>query len=51
VNVPIGLFTVDFHWPEPRLVVEVDGFRAHGSRIASKTTASATQSSLRSASR
>jgi len=25
---------VDFHWPEARLVVELDGFHVHGSRAA-----------------
>jgi very-short-patch-repair endonuclease len=29
VNVPLGPFTVDFLWPTPRLVVELDGYRAH----------------------
>jgi very-short-patch-repair endonuclease len=34
VNVRIGSFTVDFLWRDRRLVVEVDGFRAHGTRSA-----------------
>jgi very-short-patch-repair endonuclease len=34
VNRRIGPFTVDFVWPERRLIVEVDGFRAHGGRAA-----------------
>jgi len=29
VNVRIGPFTVDFLWPAVRLVVELDGYRAH----------------------
>jgi very-short-patch-repair endonuclease len=37
VNVPIGPFTVDFLWRDRRLVVEVDGFRAHGTRSAFET--------------
>jgi very-short-patch-repair endonuclease len=34
VNVRIGSFTVDFLWRDRRLVVEVDGYWAHGSRSA-----------------
>lgn len=34
VNVRVGPHTVDFLWPMPRLIVEVDGYRAHGSRSA-----------------
>jgi very-short-patch-repair endonuclease len=34
VNVPLGPFTVDFLWPETRLVVELDGYRAHAGRTA-----------------
>jgi len=34
VNVPLGPFTVDFLWPENRLVVELDGYRAHAGRTA-----------------
>jgi very-short-patch-repair endonuclease len=34
VNVRIGSFSVDFLWRDRRLVVEVDGFRAHGTRSA-----------------
>jgi very-short-patch-repair endonuclease len=34
VNVRVGPFTVDFLWRERRLVVEVDGYRAHGTRSA-----------------
>jgi very-short-patch-repair endonuclease len=33
-NVPIGPFTVDCLWRDCRLVVELDGHRAHGSRAA-----------------
>lgn len=31
-NVPLGPFEVDFLWSDVRLVVEVDGFRYHGTR-------------------
>lgn len=34
VNVRVGVFEVDFLWRERRLVVEVDGFRYHSSRVA-----------------
>jgi very-short-patch-repair endonuclease len=34
VNVPVGPFTVDFFWPAARLVVELDGYRAHSGRTA-----------------
>jgi very-short-patch-repair endonuclease len=34
VNVRLGRFTVDFHWPDPRLVVELDGYQAHAGRAA-----------------
>ena len=34
VNAGAGPFTVDFLWPERRLVVEVDGWDAHGTRAA-----------------
>jgi very-short-patch-repair endonuclease len=34
VNVQVGSFTVDFLWRTQRLVVEVDGWEAHGSRSA-----------------
>ena len=30
----IGPYTVDFLWPEVRLVVEMDDFRTHGTRSA-----------------
>jgi very-short-patch-repair endonuclease len=32
VGVHIGGYEVDFHWPEARLIVELDGFAAHGTR-------------------
>ena len=32
VNVRIGPYVVDFAWLKRRLVVEVDGYRAHGTR-------------------
>jgi very-short-patch-repair endonuclease len=32
VNVRLGSFEVDFYWPEHRVVVEIDGYRFHGSR-------------------
>lgn len=34
VNARIGPFTVDFLWSRSRLIVEVDGYRSHGSRAA-----------------
>jgi very-short-patch-repair endonuclease len=34
VNVRIGPYEVDFLWREQALVVETDGFRHHGNRIA-----------------
>jgi very-short-patch-repair endonuclease len=34
VNVRVGPFLVDFLWRERRLVVEVDGWRSHGTRSA-----------------
>jgi very-short-patch-repair endonuclease len=34
VNPRVGLFTVDFLWPKRRMIVEVDGYRAHGTRAA-----------------
>jgi very-short-patch-repair endonuclease len=34
VNVPVGLFIVDFLWTERRLIVELDGYRAHAGREA-----------------
>lgn len=34
VNVRAGPFTVDFLWREHRLIVETDGFAAHGGRAA-----------------
>jgi very-short-patch-repair endonuclease len=30
----IGRHEVDFHWPEQRLVVELDGWKFHGHRVA-----------------
>jgi len=33
-NVRVGRFEVDMLWPEQRLIVEVDGFAAHGTRAA-----------------
>lgn len=32
VNVPVGDREVDFLWPKERLIVEIDGFSAHGYR-------------------
>jgi len=32
VNVPVGNREVDFLWPDERLIVEIDGFTAHGNR-------------------
>jgi very-short-patch-repair endonuclease len=34
VNVRVGLFIVVFFWPDQGLIVELDGYRAHGSRSA-----------------
>ena len=34
VNVPLLDYTVDFHWPDAGLVVEVDGQASHGTRAA-----------------
>jgi very-short-patch-repair endonuclease len=34
VNVKLGGYTVDFLWPDQRLVVELDGYRFHGHRLA-----------------
>jgi very-short-patch-repair endonuclease len=34
VNVRVASFTVDFLWAGRRLIVEVDGYRAHGTRSA-----------------
>jgi very-short-patch-repair endonuclease len=34
VNSRIGPFVVDFAWPGRRLIVELDGYRAHGTRSA-----------------
>jgi very-short-patch-repair endonuclease len=34
VNAKLGRYTVDFYWPEQRLVVELDGYRFHGHRLA-----------------
>lgn len=36
MNMKIGPLTVDFLWHSARLIVETDGFRAHGSEIAFK---------------
>ncbi len=33
VNVPVAGFEVDFHWEPQRLVVEVDGYPFHSSRL------------------
>jgi Transcriptional regulator, AbiEi antitoxin/Protein of unknown function (DUF559) len=32
IGLPDGPIEVDFHWPDLRLVVEVDGYRFHGDR-------------------
>jgi very-short-patch-repair endonuclease/predicted transcriptional regulator of viral defense system len=37
VNVPLLEYIVDFLWREPRLIVEVDGRAAHGTRLAFQT--------------
>ena len=34
VNVPVAGYSVDFLWPEHKLIVEVDGFQFHGHRAA-----------------
>jgi very-short-patch-repair endonuclease len=34
VNAPAGAFTVDFLWPDRRLIAELDGYRSHGGRAA-----------------
>jgi very-short-patch-repair endonuclease len=34
VNVPLLDYTVDFHWPDAGLVVELDGQASHGTRAA-----------------
>jgi very-short-patch-repair endonuclease len=34
VNERIGVYTVDFLWPNARLVVETDGWQAHSGRQA-----------------
>jgi very-short-patch-repair endonuclease len=34
VNQPLNGFTVDFLWPDARLILEVDGHRTHGDRLA-----------------
>jgi very-short-patch-repair endonuclease len=34
VNATLGSFIADVLWPEHRLIVELDGYRAHGSRSA-----------------
>ena len=34
VNVPIGRMTVDFLWPEARLIVETDSYATHGGTVA-----------------
>jgi very-short-patch-repair endonuclease len=34
VNEEIEGYTVDFVWPERRLIIETDGWRAHGTRAA-----------------
>lgn len=31
-NAPVGPYTVDFLWPEHRVIVEIDGFATHGKR-------------------
>ncbi len=37
LNDPIGRYTVDLHWPQYKLIVEVDSFQFHGSRHAFET--------------
>jgi very-short-patch-repair endonuclease len=34
VNTYVAGHLVDFHWPDARLVIEVDGYRFHSSRAA-----------------
>jgi very-short-patch-repair endonuclease len=34
VNERVGLYTVDFAWPEQRVIVETDGWQAHRTRRA-----------------
>lgn len=34
LNDPVGPYTVDLHWPQHKLIVEVDSFQFHGSRHA-----------------
>jgi very-short-patch-repair endonuclease len=34
VNAPVDSFTVDLLWPAQRLIVELDGYRGHGTRAA-----------------
>jgi very-short-patch-repair endonuclease len=34
VNARVGRFIVDFSWPEADLILELDGYRAHGARSA-----------------
>ena len=34
MNVKIGRWTVDFIWPEQRVVVETDSWRFHGGSVA-----------------
>ena len=34
VNHPVGPYVVDFAWPAHRVVVETDGWAAHGHRVA-----------------
>ena len=42
-------YEIDFAWPAHRVLVEVDGFRAHGHRSRSSAIARGTPSSRRSA--
>jgi very-short-patch-repair endonuclease len=37
VNGVVEGYEVDYHWPEPRLVVELDGWRFHGGRMRMNT--------------
>jgi very-short-patch-repair endonuclease len=34
VNARVGRYVVDFRWREQRLIVETDGYEAHGTRTA-----------------